>query len=648
MFNFLKTKKTSFVREIEENKLRKIFGINRFYDKQWKTICELYKGKKVLLIEKTGFGKSLCFEYLATQFKGITVVFSPLIGLMRNQLNYLKSLGIKAESINSEQTYQFNMDTISKIKNNKLKIVFIAPERIGNIDWMNEVKNFNISFIVIDEVHCISIWGYDFRPDYRKIVKMIEFLPENIPVLATTATVNKMIKKDIIKQIKGKHVIIKGNLSRENFYLNVVKVKDEYAKMAWLPDFINKQDGTGIVFTGTRFNTKLYSDWLNFLGFSTTRYNSALIPELRKKIEDGFIENKWKCIVSTNALGIGFDKNDIRFIVHTQIPQSIVHYYQEIGRAGRDGKSANIVLLFNPDDIGLPEFFINIAHPDIKFYDRVIEEIVRHPASLVELLERTNLTETQVRIILSDLIDQNVILEKITDSIKIYYYNSDADFFSVKHIYKLIKYRWKELKQMINYVHTSMCRMNYLCNFFGDYHFKKCGICDNDLKIKHNSFFDDYWKEKIQLFFESNFPELEVSSDSSNLINGIAGSYYGFRDIGKIISNCKYRDGGDFPARLVDLTLKAFNSKFNSSDFDFILYVPPSISGDLVKNFAQKFSNAVGIPVSHNLKLKKSGSTKPQKKLKSIYLKSKNVKDRFYLENQSEIPGLSILLIDYF
>ena len=353
-------------RQEAEIVLQKTFRLPKFYDEQWQAIEKILRGEKVLLIEKTGFGKSLCFQFPASVFDGTTVIFSPLIALMRDQVKKLTSLGISAKCINSEQTPEQNSQIINEAKQGKVKILYIAPERQENNEWIEATQQMNLSMVVIDEAHCISEWGHDFRPAFKRIINLVKLLPKNLPVLATTATATKRVEQDIVQQI-GKNIsTIRGNLMRENFRLFVVKVNSEDEKLLWLGENIPHLEGSGVLYTGTRVDTEIYSKWFEFLGISSTGYNAGLDAESRIAIENGLMNNEWKCIISTNALGMGIDKPDIRFIIHTQIPQSPIHYYQEIGRAGRDGRPATIILFYNLEDRKLPESFIEGGKPPVK------------------------------------------------------------------------------------------------------------------------------------------------------------------------------------------------------------------------------------------------------------------------------------------
>lgn len=257
----------------------------------------------------------------------------------------------------------------------------------------------NLSMVVIDEAHTISTWGHDFRPAFRRIINLVQLLPAKLPILATTATATKRVQADIEKQIGGQLTTIRGSLIRPNFILNVIKVKSEDEKMIWLAKNINSLPGTGLIYTGTRVDTETYSNWLKYNKIESIDYNAGLDAETRKTIEDGLMVNRWKCIVSTNALGMGVDKPDIRFVIHTQIPASPVHYYQEIGRAGRDGKPTTIILFYNDSKFGedkvdtdklLPLAFIDGARPSERKYKRVIEMLKEEPLSERDLVRKGN------------------------------------------------------------------------------------------------------------------------------------------------------------------------------------------------------------------------------------------------------------------
>lgn len=699
-------------RKDAEAKLKKIFNIEHFYDEQWKAIERILRGERILMIERTGFGKSLCYQFPATIFDGVTVIFSPLIALMRDQVRGLVRKGIPAAFINSEQSHEENQETIRRAKNNEIKILYIAPERQENDEWIEATRHIKLSMIVIDEAHTISVWGHDFRPSFRRIINLVQALPKNLPVLATTATATERVQHDIEQQIGGQLTTIRGSLVRPNFVLQVIRVVSEDEKMIWLAQNIGKLDGTGLIYTGTRVDTETYAKWLQFIGVKAIDYHAGLDAETRKSIEGGLMQNKWKCVVSTNALGMGIDKPDIRFIIHTQIPLSPIHYYQEIGRAGRDGKPTRIILFYNESknngrevsaDLVLPLSFIEGARPSIKKYQKVIELLKEEPLSEREILKMANLKQTQARVIKADLIDQEIIKEVDYGKTKKYEYQYNAPVLNTKYFEEQREAKLKELRSMEQYIYTDMPRMKYLCKFLDSDEQTDYRNCDNTNLEKIHVVKSPELTKKLEDFRDTYFPILELASwttrkggfrvclpspykiliektiqknsdsieryvneyendirtsdytyeemviikehlrKASHMVNGYAASYYGVSNVGTAIHRSKYENGGDFPDFLLRKTLSMFGKKFRAVKFDLVLYLPPTKSGNLVKNFAMKFASVINVPISHALK--KVRVTQEQKMFQNSYCKHDNVLGAFDIE-ADEIKGKTILLID--
>lgn len=696
-------------RKEAEKKLHSIFGFEHFYDEQWTAIERILRGERILMIERTGFGKSLCYQFPATQFSGITVVFSPLIALMRDQVRSLNQRGIPAAYINSEQSYEENTLAIDKALRRQVKILYIAPERQENQEWLDATKKMDLSMVVIDEAHTISTWGHDFRPAFRRIINLVKLLPASLPVLATTATATKRVQQDIEQQIGNHLTTIRGNLARPNLHLQVIKVHSEDEKMIWLASNLNKLPGTGLIYTGTRVDTEIYAKWFQFMGISAIDYNAGYDADTRKDIEKGLINNKWKCVVSTNALGMGIDKPDIRFIIHTQIPSSPIHYYQEIGRAGRDGKPTNIILFFNENkdssnnyaaDYQLPLSFIEGARPSEKKYLKVIELIKEEPLSEREIMKKANLKQNQVRVIKADLIDQEIIKEVMYGQSKKYEYQFKAKELDVSKFKELRDARIKDLDSMVEYVYTDIPRMEYLCNFLDNN--IKCIYtnCDNTNIPKLHVEYNSSIVSKLEQYRETYFPRLELAGttnklktgikikipkpnvieiikdnnvvasfdehikldsfpkdeqivireiiekhihSASRLTDGYAASYYGVSNIGAAIHRSKYENGGDFPDFLLKKALSVYGKKYRGIKFDLVLYVPPTKSGNLVMNFAEKFARTIKVPISHDLM--KTRETAEQKIFQNSYSKQDNVKNAFYIDAKI-VKDKTILLID--
>ena len=705
--------KNTITRQDAEIRLKKVFGLDHFYDEQWKAIERILRGERILMIERTGFGKSLCYQFPATLFDGVTVIFSPLIALMRDQVRSLCERGISAAYINSEQSPEDNQEAIRKALNSQIKILYIAPERQENDDWIEATRRIKLSMIVIDEAHTISTWGHDFRPSFRRIINLVQLLPKHLPILATTATATKRVQQDIEQQIGGQLTTIRGNLARPNFELQVIKVHSEDEKMFWLAQNINSLEGSGLIYTGTRVDTEIYAKWLKFIGVNATDYNAGFDAETRKAIEIGLMKNQWKCVVSTNALGMGIDKPDIRFIIHTQIPVSPIHYYQEIGRAGRDGKPTRIILFYNEtkdkergvaEDLRLPLSFIDGARPKTEKYQRVISLLKEEPLSEREIIKRANLKQTQIKVIKADLIDQGIIKEVLYGRTKKYEYQYGAPTLNTTQFEKLREAKLKDLHSMEQYVYTNMPRMKYLCSFLDSDEQATYSNCDNTNLEKLHVPNDPVMSAKLEEFRNTYFPILELASwttrkggfrvcipapnkilveksikddngvviehpiveydnvitasdysfdeietinehlgKASRLVNGYAASYYGVSNVGVALHRSKYENGGDFPDFLLKKTLSVFGKKFKGIHFDLVMYLPPTKSGDLVRNFATKFARVIGVPISHGLI--KVRATNEQKIYQNSYSKQENVAGAFDVDDNI-VKGKTIVLLD--
>jgi len=437
---------------------------------------------------------------------------------------------------------------------------------------------------------------------------------------------------------------LRGKLLRENFNLSVVLLDSQEAKLETIAKLLDRTEGSGIVYCGTQVETEIYTRWCGFLNIHVANYHSGLDNESRKEVEEGLMNNNYKAVFATNALGMGIDKPDIRFIIHTQIPTSPLHYYQEIGRAGRDGKPAQIVLLYQDKrDDELPMSFIKGGRPSEELYKKVMHELQQEPLGLHGIIRQVNLKQTAINVILNDLVDQKIISQAVYGRRKIYEYRFDAPKLDSRVFTKLREHKLDEFEQMKSYVNTQFCRMKFLCNYLGDTNEKECGHCDIDLGKQFFKTVNTDWLEKIQRYRETYFPILKVETKTGILKNGVASSYYGVSQVGKMIHRSKYEEGGDFPDYLLKLTLKAFRKHFGQRKFDLVLFIPPTESGDLVKNFAEKISKILKFSLSD--RLVKTRQTEPQKVFESAVSKRGNVSGAFDLKGIS-VKGKSVLIID--
>ena len=340
--------------------LKKYYGYTSFRKGQEDIINEIINKNDVLAIMPTGGGKSICYQIPSLILDGITIVISPLISLMKDQVDALKSMGINATLINSSlNTSQFNT-VIAGISNDEYKIIYIAPERLDSYEFVNIIRNKKLSQIAIDEAHCVSQWGHDFRSSYRKIGTFINSLEKRPIVTAFTATASLEVREDIIKLLNlyNPTLFITG-FNRENLTININKSsgKNEYL----LKYVENHKDESGIIYAATRKEVDKIYEGLLKRGYSVSRYHAGLSAEERKSNQEEFIKDNISIMVATNAFGMGIDKPNIRYVIHYNMPQSIENYYQEIGRAGRDGEESECVLLFTPGDVHTQKYLIEIG-----------------------------------------------------------------------------------------------------------------------------------------------------------------------------------------------------------------------------------------------------------------------------------------------
>ena len=398
---------------LPEKLLVECFRITTGFRSGQRTIIEqLVQGRRVLAIQQTGWGKSLCYQMASFYYPYLTIVFSPLKALMRDQCQRCNDVyDIPSAIVSSDFSEAENDTTLRQAVEGEIKVLYIAPERLSNIVWQNYVSQMRISMIVIDEAHCISTWGHDFRPDYRRIVRLLDAIPESTAVLALTATANKRVEVDILQQMGVGVQVLRGPMLRSNLHLHVVHVQGDQEKLSYLAEILPYTLGTGIIYTATKRDAEMVAAFLQRQGWTAEYYHAGRDNDVRQEIEQKLMANRYKVVCSTNALGMGIDKRDIRFIIHYHIPGSPIQYYQEIGRAGRDGQVAQCVLLYDPEDLRIQEHFINQAKPTSAQYGTILSHLEANAEGLGqnEIMRITGFSQNVTRNVLGDLQDQGFI-----------------------------------------------------------------------------------------------------------------------------------------------------------------------------------------------------------------------------------------------
>ena len=422
-----------------EEALKDLFGYDTFRPGQKPIIDSILSGRDTFAVMPTGAGKSLCYQIPAMLLQGITIVVSPLISLMQDQVKALNDAGVSAAFINSALSESAFFETVSRAKQGMYKLIYVAPERLVTEGFLNLAKEAPISMITVDEAHCISQWGQDFRPSYTKIVEFVNLLEKRPIISAFTATATEAVREDIICTLglDNPYTMVTG-FDRENLFFQVDKPK---SKEQYIVDYIAKHpDESGIIYCATRKNVDSVYELLKEKGVSVAKYHAGMSAADRKQMQEDFVFDYTSIVVATNAFGMGIDKSNVRFVIHYNMPQSMENYYQEAGRAGRDGLDSKCILLFSPQDIVINRF----------------------------LLEHKEMSDI-------DPADRETIKER------------DA----------------KRLQVMERYCYTTECLRNYILKYFGENPQKPCEDCGNCLREFETLDMTEEAKKIINCVFEA-------------------------------------------------------------------------------------------------------------------------------------------------
>jgi ATP-dependent DNA helicase RecQ len=443
----------------------------QFRDGQWEAINTIVNQRqKLLVVQRTGWGKSSVYFISSKIFRdrnmGPTIIVSPLLALMRNQIESAQRLGIVAVTINSTNNDDWSEIT-RRILKNEIDCLLISPERLANDGFIEDVLQpiaDHISLMVIDEAHCISDWGHDFRPDYRRIVNILQQLPTNTPVLCTTATANNRVVADIQSQI-GDIQIQRGTLTRDSLSLQAMLLPDQASRLAWLAQVIPTIDGTGIVYTLTVRDAEQVAKWLSENDINTKAYHGSVEAvgfessnSYREHLENLLLTNKIKVLVATTALGMGYDKPDLSFVIHYQAPSSIVAYYQQVGRAGRGIDQAVGILMSGTEDQDIHDFFRESAFPSEDHIVEILNALEQHDGlSTRGIEEKTNLRHGQIEKVLKLLTVENPApVIKVGSQ-----WRRTAVAYSINHarIAHLTNQREQEWVEVQEYITDANCKM---------------------------------------------------------------------------------------------------------------------------------------------------------------------------------------------
>jgi ATP-dependent DNA helicase RecQ len=473
------------LRDRAEEVLRTLAGPHaRLREDQWAAVHSLVvQRRRALVVQRTGWGKSAVY-FVATALlrasgAGPTVIVSPLLALMRNQIDAAARAGVHAVTLNSANTDDWEA-TYSAIDAGAVDVLLVSPERLNNPDFRDRVLprlTASAGLLVVDEAHCVSDWGHDFRPDYRRLRALIAELPGGVPVLATTATANDRVVRDVTEQLglaSGQPLVLRGSLDRESLRLSVVALPTPAQRLGWLAAHLAELPGAGIVYTLTVAAAEEVAEFLRERGFAVASYTGKTDPEQRLAAEADLLANRVKALVATSALGMGFDKPDLGFVVHLGAPSSPVAYYQQIGRAGRAVERAEVVLLPGVEDRDIWAYFASLAFPPEPLVRRTLDVLSERPVSTAAIETRVDLSRTRLEMLLK-VLDSDGAAKRVKGG---WVATGEPWEYDAERHQRIGEARAAEQRAMLEYVDTQACRLVFLRRQLDDTDAQPCGRCD--------------------------------------------------------------------------------------------------------------------------------------------------------------------------
>ena len=643
-----------------------------FRDGQWDAIDHIVNQRgKVLCVQRTGWGKSMVYfvsaRLMRAEGAGVTLIISPLLALMRNQIEAAQRLGLRALTVNS--TNREDWDHVrDELLADQVDLLLISPERLANDEFVGSTLQpiaARIGLLVIDEAHCISDWGHDFRPDYRRIGQVLARLPVNISVLATTATANRRVEQDVAAQLGGTVEIQRGPLVRESLALQNMHMPGPADRLAWMADQIPQLPGSGIVYTLTIRDADRVAEWLRQNNVEAHAYHKDIPVEQKLKLEQALLANEVKCLVATTALGMGYDKPDLTFVIHYQTPGNVVAYYQQVGRAGRAIPVAYGVLLSGEEDDDINEYFRESAFPSEWQVTRILDALEAADEGLkVREIERAvNLRQSQIEKVLKLL-----VVEPMSPVLRIegsWYRTPNPYQLDRQRIAHLTAQREAEWGQMKRYLANERCLMQFLADALDDSNAQACGKCAVclgravlPLELQRNTHIN------AQRFVRHSEMPLELKKQWDIEALALYQSAFGWRGLnipaqlrgeegrvlsrwgepvwGELVSRGKAQ--GHFDDELVDASVDLIRNRWGAvAPVAWVTCIPSSRHPNLVPDFAARLAAALGVPF--RAVIEKSRETGPQKNMENRFHQCHNLDGAFTIRPEAGTDE-AVLLID--
>ena len=660
-----------------ESLLRQMLGADKsFRDGQWEAIeAVAVRNQRQMVVQRTGWGKSIVY-FIATKIlrdggAGPALLISPLLALMRNQIEAARNIGLRPITIHSENRDEWEQAKAALSQNN-CDILLISPERLANADFRRQVLprfQKSIGLFIVDEAHCISYWGHDFRPDYRRIVRVLQLLPPNVPVVCTTATANDRVVQDVVAQIPNLQVQ-RGPLTRPSLKLFNIKLRDQSERLAWLTHFVPRLPGSGIIYCLTIPDTRRVAAWLQMKRIAAREYHSEVEHADKLESERMLLANECKALVATVALGMGFDKPDLGFVVHFQRPGSVIAYYQQVGRAGRAVDEAYGILLSGREDDEIQDYFIRSAFPPAEVMMHVLRELeLGTGVSINDLMARLNYRRGVIEKALKLLEVDGAVVRDRTNFVR----TTNVWTPDLLRSEQVTQSRRAELEQIKRYVDHDGCLMEFLARALDDPSPGSCGKCMNCLRgAQRQRVPDALVREAIDFLradtvdfkLRKQWPGAALSElkrampaavgysnqgkpkttipEDLRPESGRALCIYGDAGWGRMVAQCKY-DGGHFNDELVAASTTLIRDRWQPQPFpQWVTCVPSKRRPFMIADYARRLAAQLGIPFLPVVE--KTRETEPQKRMENSAQQVRNLLEVFSVKR--DILAAPVILVD--